>query len=153
MAQYIYPAELTEDEAGRWLVTFPDVPRCATDGATVEEALFEASDALSEGLATRMIRGEEIPQPSRPAKGHKMVVPSARIAAKAALYTACRDQGLTKVALAKLLGKSESIARRLLDPAHQTKLDQLEAALAAVGLVMIIGSRKQSADPTEARAV
>ena len=143
MSQYIYPVNLTEDEDGRWLVEFPDLPFCVTDGATMAEALFEASDALSEALATLMTRGEDIPAPSRPAKGQKTVAPSARIAAKAALYSACRAQGLTKVDLAARLNRDESIARRLLNPKHQTKLDQLEAALAAVDQELIITTRNR----------
>lgn len=37
--------ELTRDEGGGYLVTFPDLPGCMSDGDSVEEALINAADA------------------------------------------------------------------------------------------------------------
>ncbi len=50
---FAYPATLTRDAARRFLVRFPDIPEALTDGATEEEALREAADALSEALMRR----------------------------------------------------------------------------------------------------
>ena len=43
---YDYPAEVTRDEDGRFVVVFPDFGWGATDGATRDEALAEARDLL-----------------------------------------------------------------------------------------------------------
>jgi antitoxin HicB len=44
----IYPFEikkLTEEEGDGWLITFPDLPGCMSDGETVEEAIHSGADA------------------------------------------------------------------------------------------------------------
>lgn len=62
--KYRYLAKIERDEANRYLVTFPDVPGCCTDGETWEEAYEEAHDALEEALAACIAEGEELPEPS-----------------------------------------------------------------------------------------
>jgi antitoxin HicB len=57
----------------------------------------------------------------------------ARLAAKAAVYSAWRASPLSKAALGQKIGRSETEARRLLDPDYGTKLDQLGEAAAALG--------------------
>jgi predicted RNase H-like HicB family nuclease len=57
---FAYPASLVPDEAGFYLVTFPDFPEAATDGESHEEAIEEASGALAEAIAGRMNRGDTI---------------------------------------------------------------------------------------------
>ena len=47
------------------------------------------------------------------------------VAAKLALYTAMREQGLTKVALARLMGLSEGAVRKLLNPGHRSHIRQV----------------------------
>lgn len=42
---------LTEEEGGGWLVTFPDLPGCMSDGETPEEALRNAAEAEIAWLA------------------------------------------------------------------------------------------------------
>ena len=61
-----YPMEirtLGPAEGGGFLVEFPDLPGCMADGATVEEAIREASDALRAWLATARECGDPIPTP------------------------------------------------------------------------------------------
>jgi antitoxin HicB len=104
MRSFTYPARIRRDRAGRYLVTFPDLPRCATDGGTVAQALTEAADALEEAIAHRIAQGLEIPPPSPPKKGQRTVPLSAQMSAKAALYLALGATGLSKSALARRLG-------------------------------------------------
>jgi antitoxin HicB len=63
LPQYRYPAWIKRDEDGRYQVRFPDLPDALTDGADLMEAITEAPDCLSAALATRIIHGEEIPEP------------------------------------------------------------------------------------------
>lgn len=61
---YVYPAILTFDDGYDIAVTFPDLPGCATSGATEKEALAMAKEALSLHLYGMETDGEEIPTPS-----------------------------------------------------------------------------------------
>lgn len=49
---------MTEEEGGGYLVTFPDLPGCMSDGETVEEAIENASEAESAWLAAHEKWGE-----------------------------------------------------------------------------------------------
>ncbi len=62
-------------------------------------------------------------------------------AAKLAIYQAMRDQGVTQVALARRIGCDPKDVRRLLDLMHRSRLDRLEAALAALGKRLVIEVR------------
>ena len=63
------------------------------------------------------------------------------VAAKLALYTAMRRQGISKTALAERLGLSESAVRMLVDPDHHSHISNVEAALRAVGRSLVVGDR------------
>lgn len=138
MRSFTYPATIRRDRAGRYLVTFGDVPRCATDGRTLAEALREAADALEEAVAHRISQGLDIPAPSRPKKRQPVISLSAQMSAKAALYLAVREAGITPLDLARRLGVVAAEVRRLLDPRHNTRLRQLEAALAVLGQRLVV---------------
>ncbi len=130
---FAYPAKIEQDEAGFFLVTFPDFPEAATDGRSREEALTEAADCLEEAVAGRTKRGEDIPSPSHASEGMPLVALSTLYAMKAALYLALRDANLSPADLAAKLGKDEKEAHCLLDPRHVSRMEALEAALRAVG--------------------
>jgi antitoxin HicB len=68
-----YEVKLSRDEDGRYLVRFPDIPEALTDGATREEALAEAADALAEALAGRINRGDNIPKPDAPGEVEELI--------------------------------------------------------------------------------
>ncbi len=136
--RFAYPARLARDEAGRLLVTFRDLPEAGTDGTDRAEALLEAEDCLEEAIAGRIWRGDPIPFPSAPRARDVLVVVPAVMAAKAALYTAARDAGVTNVALARELGIDEKEVRRLLDPAAASKLPRVLAAINALGRRLVV---------------
>jgi antitoxin HicB len=136
---FAYPAAVSRDEAGFYLVTFPDFPEAATDAESRADALDEAADALEEAIAGRINRGEPLPHPGiRRARQILIPVP-AQMALKAALYLAVREAGIRNTELAKRLGADEKEIRRLLDPHHRSKLPRLEAALEALGKRLVIG--------------
>jgi len=139
MRTFIYPTKIERDEKGFFLATFRDIPFAATDGKTFDEALENAADCLCEALASCIADNEEIPLASEPEADEHLVAPTALIAAKAALYTTVKAQGLSKTALAGILGVSETVGRRLLDPRYQTKLIKIDQALNAMGKKMFIG--------------
>ena len=60
-----YPYEIQKDEDEKFLVTFPDFPETFTEGQTEEEALFNASEALTLTLEGRAEENMDIPFPSQ----------------------------------------------------------------------------------------
>ena len=54
---------LTEEEGGGYLIEFPDIPGCMSDGETPEEAIVSGRDALKSCLLTMREFGDPIPQP------------------------------------------------------------------------------------------
>ena len=130
-ASFTYPARVEQDEGGFWLVTFPDFPEAATDDQDRDLALAEAADALAEAVAGRINRDEDIPAPSADVDARVQL--PAQMQAKALLYRAVREAGISKSELARRMHADEKEARRLLDPHHPSKLPRLETALHAVG--------------------
>lgn len=133
----IFYAMLAPDPDGGLLCTFPDVPAAITHGETREEALANAREALGMALLGYVHLGQAIPVPKVHRKGFP-VSPLAADAAKLAVITAFNEAGISKSELARRLGKTETEARRILDPHHPTKLATLDEAVAALGKQMVI---------------
>jgi antitoxin HicB len=133
MSAFTYPARFSRGSDGRVLMEFVDLPRVATDGKDDHEAMEEAIDALGSDLSIRMSRREEIPAPSTAKRGQRLVSVPLWLAPKLALYLALRDQRITNSELARRLGVHERAIRRMLDPAHASKPDGIQTALAALG--------------------
>jgi len=145
--QFVYPAALTADEdAGGFVVRFPDVPEAITQGNNLQDALHQAADCLEEAIAGRIRRGEPVPQPSDAPAQHHIPVP-VRTAAKAALYVALQQAELTEAGLARRLGWTESDVRRLIDPRYASNLAKLDCALSALGQHLILGFEGEKARP------
>jgi len=61
-----YPFEirpLSKEEGGGYVITFPDLPGCRSDGGTPEEAIKNGRDALASWLAVAAEFGDKIPGP------------------------------------------------------------------------------------------
>src|SRR3984893_8014005 len=137
-----YPATLTAHPDGGFTVTFRDVPEAITEGDTREEALLHAEDALESALAMYIGAHEPLPTASAPQEGEVMVPLSALGMAKTALYDAMREQGVGRAELARRLRWHLAQINRVLDPRHASKMEQVEAALAALGLRLIVDVAK-----------
>src|SRR4051794_27673953 len=96
-----YPVTLTRDDNDTFLVTFPDVPEAVTYGATREEALERAPDALLTIFDAFMKDRRDIPRPSKTSRS-TVVVP-ARAAAQIELYRVMRAGRVSKSELARRL--------------------------------------------------
>ena len=146
---YVYPCVLNPEEGDGFYVTFPDVPGALTGGNDRGEALEMAEDALTAALAGYVQEHRDIPVPSAVVDGQELVAVSPVVAAKLALYTAMRRQGITKTALAKRLGLSESAVRKLVDPDHRSHISSVEVALRMVGRSLVVGDRAAKAMEVE----
>ena len=134
-----YPARFLPEANGKGFhVRFPDLPEALTGGADLDDTLIEATDCLAEAIAGRIARGERIPVPSRLKRGHLPVSVPLYLAPKLALYLALREGGMRNTELAKRLGVSETVVRRMLDPKHNTKPERIQAALAVLGKRIVV---------------
>ncbi len=143
--RYAYPVVLERDEDGRYVALAPDVPEAVTEGVTKTEALMEMSTALAAALAGYVKAGNELPQPSAASREQYVVPVAALVAAKLALRSAMQAQGITNVELARRLGVTETVVRRLVDPDHASKLERVVAALHALGRGLIVEDQPDSA--------
>ncbi len=132
--RFAYPVEYTPQEGG-FLVTFPDVPEAITDGATREDAAERAIDALVTALSFYTDAGEPLPVPG---KGQTYVVVPPLQAAKLALYEAMKANRVTRAELARRLGATETIARRLVDLRHRSHIDEVVRALRLLGKEVVL---------------
>ena len=130
---YAYPCQLTSDEDEGVVATFPDVPEAITGGRDRDEALALAEDAIAVALAGYVHEKWDIPTPRAATGGQVSVAVPAVIAAKLALYSAMKEQRITKVELAQRLGVSESAVRKLTNPDHRSHVSLVQKALRAVG--------------------
>ena len=138
MFAFAYPATFRPDEDGRPVVSFPDFPHAHTDGKDSQEAMEEAIDCLGSVLAQYISERRQIPPPSRTKRGQRMVSVPFRITGKLALYLSMREQGISNSELARRIGVSETVVRRMLDPDHDTKSEKLQAALEALGKRIVV---------------
>jgi antitoxin HicB len=134
-----YPASfLPEEDGNGFHVRFPDLPEALTGGSDLEDALVQAADCLAEAIAGRIARGDRIPVPSKLTRGQRPVSVPLYLAPKLALYLAMREGQMPNTELAKRLGVSETVVRRMLDPKHNTKPERIQAALGALGKRIVV---------------
>lgn len=65
MNKFIYQAILTCEEDGRYLVEFPDLPGCFSEGDTFAEAAAMGADAAKTYVASLIAHGDAVPEPQR----------------------------------------------------------------------------------------
>lgn len=129
-------------DSGGFVVTFPDVPGCITQGDNLAEASEMAVDALETMLGYMMSQGEALP-PAKVRKGKHMrpVSLSPLKSAKVELYTAFRASALRKAELARRMGIQKANVDRLFKLSHPSRFDQLEAAFGVLGKTLDIQVR------------
>jgi antitoxin HicB len=128
-----YPVKFKRDDNGTILVTAPDLPEVSTFGENANDALLRAADAIATALQGRITARQEIPAPSVPRRGQKLVALPAIVAAKLELYRAMIETRTRKSDLARKLRVHAPQVDRLLDLDHKSQLDQIEAAARAIG--------------------
>lgn len=138
MNRFEYAVLLKPDGDG-FVVTCRDLPALITQGDDEANTLREAADAMDEVFAVYMKQGLDFPVPSKAKRGERMVAPPAETVAKAALYTAMGEAGISKSQLARQLGVDEKEVRRLLDPHYGSKLPRIAEAIKLLGKKLVIG--------------
>ena len=134
-----YPASFMPESHGKGLhVRFPDLPEALTGGDDLADTLAQASDCLAEALAGRIVRGDEIPLPSKAKRGQHLISVPLYLAPKLALYLAMRERGIPNTELARRLDVSETVIRRMLNPKRDTRPEKIQAALVAMGKRIVV---------------
>jgi antitoxin HicB len=156
MRTFAYHARLEPGDRRGVVVSFPDVPEAITEGRDEAEACMQAEEALGLALLTYPARGLPLPKARARARARGLVSITVEpgVAAKLALLEAIREKGMSQRAFARLIGKDEKEARRILDPKHATKLATLTAALRKLGqrLVIAVEPDRREQHPAPQRA-
>jgi antitoxin HicB len=129
---FSYPVVLEKAVEGGFIVKFPDVPEALTQGEDREEALARAVDALETALEFYADASRDLPKARKAKRGQHVVSPSTLAVLKLEVYQAMRDRGVKKTELARRLKWHLMQVDRLLDLHHASRIDQVEAALAAL---------------------
>jgi len=112
-----YPFEvrpLPEEEGGGYLITFPDLPGCISDGETPQEAIKNGLDAATSWLKTAREFNDPLPKPSESSSG-KFVTRLPK-SLHTRLITRAKQEGVSMNALvtaylAEALGRREAKRR------------------------------------------
>ena len=56
-------SQIPKEDGGGFLITFPDLPGCMSDGGTEAEAVANGKDAFKAWVSARKDAGKEIPKP------------------------------------------------------------------------------------------
>jgi len=128
---WAYPLTIEPDDNGTLLVSFVDVPEAHTFAGDEDEITIRATDCVLTALEGYMKDRRPIPAPSHELTGRAVVLPSLA-AAKIELYEAMRNLGVRKAELARRLRWHMPQVDRLLSLRHGSRLEHLEAALAAL---------------------
>jgi antitoxin HicB len=127
---------------GGYVVTFPDFGYGVTQGETEHEAMTMAQDLLMLTIGDFIREGRELPPVKRRRGGkfHPVALPALQ-AAKVDLYTAFLASGLKKSEFARRIGIPKTHVERLFSLRHHSRLNQIEAAFAALGKRLHVEAR------------
>ena len=142
--KYTFPCNIQPDEEeGGWgfVVSFPDIYGANTGGKTFKESIILAEDCMVVGLSAYIHLGRELPAPSPFQDGQELLTVQPVIAAQLDLYTAMREQGISRADLAERLGVSSDAADKLLSLDYHTPIAQVLKALKAVGCELAVAER------------
>lgn len=139
---YQYPARFERDRrSGSYTVTFPDFDWGVTQGDDLDDAMEMARDVLKILLHDCIERCTALPRPSKRGRGYRTVSLPALEEAKVVLYAAMREANLRNADLARRLRQPVAHVERLLDLRRRSKMDDIEAALGALGKTISIEVR------------
>jgi len=113
--QLKYPFEvrpLSEEEGGGYLISFPDLPGCVSDGETIEDAIINGVDAINSWIETAKEFNDPIPEPGSNQASGRFVqrLPKslhARLAARAKLEGVSMNTLVTAI-IAESFGVKEA---------------------------------------------
>ena len=108
-----YYARITKQRDGGYIVEFPDLPGCFTEGETMKETLANAKEALSGWLYVALKHGDEVVPPKEyRGRSYKRVTPDLDIAVPLLILWARKHRGFTQEQVSEALGISQQAYRK-----------------------------------------
>ncbi|SDI06958.1 type II toxin-antitoxin system HicB family antitoxin [Pseudomonas panipatensis] len=130
---YDYAIRFEQDDSAPGVAVFcRDLPELNSYGDDREHAIREAVDAIETTLSIYVKERRAIPQASDPEDGEHVVRLPAVTVAKIALWNEMIKRDMRKADLCRLLGIAQTQGDRLVDFLHNTQMEALESALAAL---------------------
>lgn len=133
-----YPVRLRVAEEGGYIVTFPDIPEAITQAEDIDEAMQRAADALESALEFYFDDQRQVPLPSKPKRGHRIVELPPSVSAKVFLLNEMLRQKVRPAELARRLGTTPQEVNRLTNIRHTTRIDNIDKALRALGKRLVV---------------
>ena len=133
--QTSYPATFTAQAEGGYFVSFPDLPDTFTEGATLEEAHFNAAEVLSAMVGWHLDEGHTIPTPSI-IDGAEYIAPDAKTQAVLLLRNARGNRSLSD--LARAMETSWPQVQRLDNHTYWPSLRTLDRAARVLGKRLVL---------------
>lgn len=131
----VYSARIKRED-GKYVVTFRDIDGAITEGDTVEEAVFNASEALDGVLAVMMDNGFDIPVPTTPRKGEYQIPVGLTVSAPLSLYMLRKRLNMTQAEVARRLKVTYQGYQQMERPGANITARRLQEAAAALGAVV-----------------
>ena len=130
---YDFAIRFEKDTAPGLAVFCRDLPELNSYGDDEQHAISEAVDAIETTLSIYVDQRRAIPQASAPQEGEQVIHLPAVTVAKIVLWNTMMERDMRKADLRRLLGVHQVQGDRLVDFLHTSKMEQVEAALAALG--------------------
>ncbi len=109
----VYYARITKQNDG-YLVEFPELPGCLTEGTSRQEALENAREALSGWLFVAIKHGDSIRMPKKHrGQNYYPVAPDIDVSIPLLLLWARKINGLTQAEVAKKIGVTQQAYGKL----------------------------------------
>lgn len=128
-----YPARFEAAPEGGFVVTFRDIHEAITQGDTEAEAMAMAEDVLVSAMDFYFEDHRQVPVPSKPKRGERLVELPPSVWAKVLLLNEMLATNTSNAELARLMGTRPQEVQRIVTLDHPTKIDTLAKALAALG--------------------
>jgi antitoxin HicB len=130
---YDYAIRFEKDGKSGVAVFCRDLPELNSYGDDEAHALSEAVDAIETTLSIYVDERRAIPEASPAQPGEQVIYLPAVTVAKIVLWNTMIERDMRKADLRRLLGVHQVQGDRLVDFLHTSKMEQIEAALAAMG--------------------
>ena len=128
-----YPAVLTPNGEGGYIVTFRDVPEAITEIWDKNELKETATDCLVTAVDFYIEDHRLFPAPSKTKKDDVIIQLPISISAKILLLNTMVSGNIRPVDLAKKMGIKPQEVNRIIDTGHTTKIDTIAKALSVLG--------------------
>ncbi len=133
-----YPVTLTPDDNGTFLATVDDIPEVVTYGDDEADAVARAADAIVTALGGYIADRRDIPTARKAKAGERCAALPLMAVLKLQLYVAMRAKDWRKADLARAMALSPVQIDRLLELRHSSRIEQIDAAFAALDRQVVI---------------